>query len=254
MTDPRDIAELFRTMLADDPGRPRITWYGTGGERVELSAKVLDNWVAKTANLLVDGLDAEPGTRVGLDLPGHWRTAVWLLGIWSAGACAVTLPADRLDVLVTSAPVALPPPAGPVTVAIALPALAATAGPLPPGVVDGGAEVRIQPDRFVAPLRPEPDDPALDAGSGPGAGSGGPTSHAELLPAAGTAARQRGWPLGVRLLVPATVTVAQSPVWLLGPLSRNGSVVLVGPDAGLDLDRITAQEGATADFSSTEPT
>ena len=41
---------------AGDPARPLLTWYDDGtGERVELSGATLGNWVAKTANLLVDG-------------------------------------------------------------------------------------------------------------------------------------------------------------------------------------------------------
>jgi hypothetical protein len=69
-----------------------VTWYGPAGERVELSAKVLDNWVSKTANLLVDELDVGPGSAVLVDLPGHWRTVTWLLAVWATGAAAV-LPA-----------------------------------------------------------------------------------------------------------------------------------------------------------------
>ena len=59
--------------LTADPGRPRLTWYGDDGERVELSGHVLDNWVTKTANLLVEEYQAGPLTRVLLDLPVHWR-------------------------------------------------------------------------------------------------------------------------------------------------------------------------------------
>ena len=51
-----DVPALLQQLLAD-PGRPRLTWYGPDAERVELSGKVLLNWVAKTANLLTDELD-----------------------------------------------------------------------------------------------------------------------------------------------------------------------------------------------------
>ena len=46
---------------------------------VELSARTLDNWVAKSANLLVEEYDAGPGSRVAVRLPPHWRTVTWLL-------------------------------------------------------------------------------------------------------------------------------------------------------------------------------
>ena len=47
-----------------DPTRPLLTWYDDAtGERTELSGATLANWVAKTANLLVDGLGLGPGDR-----------------------------------------------------------------------------------------------------------------------------------------------------------------------------------------------
>jgi uncharacterized protein (TIGR03089 family) len=128
------------------PGRPRVTWYGPGGERVELSGKTLLNWVSKTANLLVDELDAEPGTAVGIDLPAHWRTVSWLLATWAAGAHALVAPdvgvgggetsdvgvgggetssVPGLDVLVTTEP---GPGRAEHVVAVALPALATSFG------------------------------------------------------------------------------------------------------------------------------
>jgi len=73
-------------IVATDPTRPLLTWYDDGnGERVELSGATLANWVAKTANLLVDGVGAEPGDAAVALLPPHWQTAAVLLGCWSAG-------------------------------------------------------------------------------------------------------------------------------------------------------------------------
>ena len=81
------------------PRPPRVTVYDdtdspTRGERIELSARVLANWVAKAANLLRDDLDAGPGSVVLLDLPPHWRTLYWAFAAWSVGAC-VEVPAHR---------------------------------------------------------------------------------------------------------------------------------------------------------------
>jgi uncharacterized protein (TIGR03089 family) len=65
--------------------KPFLTWYDDGrGERVELSYKTFGNWVAKTANLLVDELGAEPGDRVGV-LADHWQVPVLLAACWRAG-------------------------------------------------------------------------------------------------------------------------------------------------------------------------
>jgi hypothetical protein len=65
-------------------GTPFLTWYGDG--RVELSYATFGNWVAKTANLLRDGWDVQPGDPVGVDLPPHWQGVAVVFGIRLAGA------------------------------------------------------------------------------------------------------------------------------------------------------------------------
>src|SRR5690625_7560285 len=84
----RTVADLI-SRVSSDPGRPRITWYAAGGERVELSGRVLENWVAKTTNMLVEEFDAGPGVRVLLDMSTHWTEVVWALSVWRAGATPV---------------------------------------------------------------------------------------------------------------------------------------------------------------------
>ncbi len=116
-----------------DPGRPRLTWYGPGGERVELSGKWLDNWVAKTAGLLDEDYDVEAEVRVVVAPPLHWRTVVWSLATWLTGACLV-IPTEGLSV-----------PEGYVVVG---PDLLAT------------DEVRLHDDVFVPGIDPE--DAALE--------------------------------------------------------------------------------------------
>jgi hypothetical protein len=72
--------------------KPFLTWYDDHrGERVELSFKTFDNWVAKTANLLVDELGAEPGDRVAAALVDHWQAPVLLAACWRAGVGVVAL-------------------------------------------------------------------------------------------------------------------------------------------------------------------
>jgi len=154
---PADVESLL-ALLQRDPGRPRITWYGRGGERVELSGAVLANWVSKTTNLLVDEADAAPLVRVRLDLPPHWRTLVWALAVWRCGACVV-LDAQDADVVVTDRPGQAS--GGALVVAVALPALARGFGPdLPDDAVDGAA-VLSQPDVVIWAPTAAPDAPAL---------------------------------------------------------------------------------------------
>ena len=65
-----------------------------GGGRVELSGATTANWVAKSANLLVDGYGGP--SRVGLLLPLHWQTVALLLAGVATGATVVVAdePAD----------------------------------------------------------------------------------------------------------------------------------------------------------------
>ena len=69
-----------------DPAAPLLTLYD-GPARVELSGATVDNWVSKTANLLVDGHGSPE--RVGLLLPLHWQVVCFLLGTAATGATAV---------------------------------------------------------------------------------------------------------------------------------------------------------------------
>lgn len=136
-----------------EPTRPRLTWYGEDDERVELSGRVLTNWAVKAANLLITELDAGHGARVLLDLPAHWRLLVWALGTWATAAEVLTEAAPTAsDVVVTSRPEHWKGTQD--LVAVALPPLArAWPEPLPPGVIDGAAELMGQPDQplFASP-------------------------------------------------------------------------------------------------------
>ncbi|MCQ1954338.1 TIGR03089 family protein [Arthrobacter sp. zg-Y238] len=152
---------------------PALIWYGPAGERIELSGKVLDNWVAKTSNFLVDELDAEPGLRVHLDLPIHWKTLVWALAAWQTGCTVVLGSLDEgahVDVTVTDA---ADSGAEGTVVAVALGALdLAFPADLPAGVVDYAAEVRSYADTYMEGARPDGGQPALEVA--------GPTAAREL--------------------------------------------------------------------------
>lgn len=252
-----DVPALLRRLVTTDPGRPRVTWYGPGGERVELSGKVLDNWVAKTANLLVDELDVGPGSRVVVDLPPHWRSLVWLLAVWAAGGCVVVEhpdapagvrePGEPVDVLVTADPDGAAARSwegrAERVVAVALPALAPSFGAgLPADALDYAVEVRSFGDVFTPFVRPAPGDRAYLATDAAGVPFGCP--YAELLRFASHEAKLDD---GVRLLTggPSTDPLLD----LLGPLLADGSVVVHHDPAGLPadaLDRLAGQEGVTA--------
>jgi len=166
MVSQHPVAALLTSVRAD-PGRPRITWYD-GDERVELSGHVLDNWVSKTTNLLVEELDVGPGSIVLVDLPGHWRAIVWWLAVLRSGAC-LTVSAGAAatpDVVVTTDPTQSP--TGPELVVVALPALARRAEvPLPPGAIDAAAAVMTYADALGLVTEPTIHDPAVRLGAPP---------------------------------------------------------------------------------------
>ncbi|WP_024793509.1 TIGR03089 family protein [Tomitella biformata] len=95
MTASRTLTDLLiDPILAASPANPLVTYYDDAtGERVELSAITLMNWVAKTANMLRDEFGLAAGDRVCVLMPAHWQTVAVLLGAWWNG-CEVVLEAD----------------------------------------------------------------------------------------------------------------------------------------------------------------
>jgi uncharacterized protein (TIGR03089 family) len=210
--------------MSADSTRPLVTFYDDAtGERVELSVATFDNWVAKTANLLRDGLGAEPGSRVGLLLPLHWQTSVWLVACWAAGVVAVPQAIDT-DVVVAGPDHLENATAGGAVDVVGL-SLAPLGRPLPetpPGVLDYAIEVRGYSDRFEPYLRPTADSPALEF-------AGRTYLHRDLLDVLGLRS-------GDRLLttLPAD-TIDGVRAAIAAPVAAGASVVLC---RNLDGDRI----------------
>ncbi len=152
---------LLVPLLAADAGRPRITFYDDAtGERVELSGTTVANWTAKTANLLRDELDVQPGSRVAVLLPAHWQSAAALLGAWWCGGHVVADAAGAEVALCDGARLGDAAGAAAV-VALSLDALGRGLPDLPAGVVDYAGQVPVHGDEFV-PWQPLPGQaPAL---------------------------------------------------------------------------------------------
>ncbi|KQW11317.1 TIGR03089 family protein [Streptomyces sp. Root369] len=160
----RTPADLLRSALAADPGRPLVTFYDDAtGERVELSVATFANWVAKTSNLLQGDLAAAPGDRVTLLLPAHWQTAVWLLACASVGVVADVGGDPAAADVVVSGPDTLEAAraCSGERVALALRPLGGRFPQPPAGFVDYAVEVPGQGDRFVPFAPVDPDEPAL---------------------------------------------------------------------------------------------
>ena len=240
---------LLADALARSPATPLLTYYDDGtGERVELSATTLANWVAKTANLLQEELDVGPGSTVAVALPVHWQTAVVLLGVWSCGATVLDTAVEddgRLAEasVVLAAQDRLPPLEdlpGPELFGLSLHPLGmGMAGYVGPAR-DFALEVRAQGDVFV------PYSPADPAAAGLRAG-GMELTLDGLVAAARELADRLGMRAGDRVLVDdGTATEAGPVAWLLAPLAAGASVVLCRRLDPAGLGRRAATERVTA--------
>lgn len=273
MTSTTSVTSLLQDLRRHRPSSPRLIWYGTGSERVELSGRVLDNWVAKTSNLLADELDAGDGTTVLLDMPAHWRSLCWVLAAWQVGAsvqlrqsgpaaggdpdpAGAASDASGADIVVTTEPDefagATAPPQ--YLVAVALGALQMRwDGELPPDTVDYAGEVRSHADEYLALSEPAPTDEALRFGS-TGVTYGqlftGFARH-ELEPQTGRAdtSPASGSPT---VLASAGLPLAEVLQIALGSWSAGGSVVLVHPrvpvgESLINSERVTCRFGVDPD-------
>lgn len=236
---------MWAAALAVDPTRPLLTFYdGATGERTELSGATLDNWVSKTANLLVDGLGLGPGDGAAVLLPAHWQTAAVLLGCWSAGLAVAHGPKLSRSVEVVFAdPDRVEQAAGTAggadVFAVSLHPLGLPLPAVPAGASDFLAEVRGHGDRFTPADPATPDTPALVDLPG-----GGPDlDQRRLVAAAREAAAGRGYRAEDRVLVAGD---APRPLdWLLAPLAVGASTVLCRRCDDDALARIRSTERVT---------
>lgn len=223
------VSDLMSTLRSGNSTAPRLTWYGSDGERVELSGRVLDNWVAKTSNLLQDELDAVPGMRLRVDLPAHWKSVVWALAAWQVGLQAV-LDEGAAEYLATADPEAVDGNYDAV-IAVALPALAMRwPGGLAAGYLDYAAEVRSHGDVFMPHAEPDPSGCAVVAGDGRA------HSHQDLLDSFAALHDE-----GVRLHIPAGNGLENALSNALGAWRQGGSVVMTHPDVKLTDSLLTAE-------------
>jgi len=234
---------LLRRALDGDPARPVLTYYDSDGARVELSVATLGNWVAKTANLLVDGLGAAPGQRVAIRLPVHWQAAVWHAACWAAGLVTVLgEPVPAPDVAVVPVPTDLATAPDPVAssagevVGLGLGPLGLPRpGPAAPAWVslDYDREVHGHGDRF-----PRPSQVSADAAAPAVEADGAVLTAGALVEDADARASTWALPDAARVLVLRPVTdLPALAATLLVPLLRGGGAVLCG-DA--DTDRLAA--------------
>jgi uncharacterized protein (TIGR03089 family) len=223
----RTPASVLAEILRSDPARPRVTFYEdtpgpTQGERIELSGKVLANWISKAGNALQDEYDLGPGSVVRLSLPPHWRAIYWAFAAWSVGAAVDLRGGPAPDLLIcdgsnASALTVEPTPSD--VIMVTLDALArAHAGPVPAGAMDEARELATYGDQFVCMAEPAPDDLALIT-------EGAHKPYRSVVP-------EPGWPANVRVGLTGDLTQVLEST--LAAWAVDGSVVLArnGQHAG----------------------
>jgi uncharacterized protein (TIGR03089 family) len=225
--------------------KPFITWYDDHrDERIELSYKTFGNWVAKTANLLVDELGAGPGDRAGV-LADHWQTPVILAGCWRAGICVVALdpgmpgPADLVAAFVHEERLA------DVSVPADVPVLALAADPLGRAGVDLG---RARNFSGIVPSMGDVFDDAVDPPGDALIAGGEPAAMDGLLERTAALAARTGLGEADRLLSGRRLLTVDGVVaGLLAPLACGAGVVLVHDlDPGRFWKRVADERVAVA--------
>jgi len=222
-----------------DSASPLLTYRDLAtGERMELSAASLGNAIAKTAGMLRDELDAEPGAIIGVHLPLHWQRVVWL------GACAATSTVfapeadpDDCDVLVVDrGRLGLVGSAREAVLISLAPFGLPDGADVPPGVTDAAVAMRGHPDSFVPWDPPSESTPLLRTPQGT-------LSQGELMTRATEELSRRGVDGGARFAIIDPEPQADL-LALAGPLAHGGSVVLVAQADSGDLQQTLRQEGA----------
>jgi uncharacterized protein (TIGR03089 family) len=234
-------ADLLDVALRRDPAGPLLTYYDDAtGERTELSATTLANWVAKTANLMRDDVGAVPGDRVAVLLPAHWQTAAVLLAAWSTGAVVTRRPDGTVAAFTADVPAA--EGAGEVFALSLAPLGRGFATGPPPGSRDYSADVRVMGDAWSGPAVPDA-APALETPDGV-------VAAGDLVEIAVRRAAELGLATGDRVL--STLAWDGPMSWidgLLVPMAAGASLVLVAnADAGAlpvraEAERVTATQG-----------
>lgn len=246
MAGPESIESLFAARLASASGAPLLTYYDTAsGERMELSAASLANWVAKTHFLLTDELGLGAGDVALVGLPLHWMAMPVLLGCWSAGLGVTEDAAAAAVAFVDAAGVASARAKGvPEVYALSF----ATWGRGFDGSPPAGAE------DYVLAVRPQADSWAAvrfgavgsdDAWTGPW----GSMARSDLAALGRDRAGDLGLNTGGRLVVADTAAFTGGPFWLdavVAPLAVQASVVLVTGADQAAVERIAETERATA--------
>lgn len=219
---------LLQPLLSSDPARPRITVYDTQADtHLDFSAKLLENWTAKVANMLREELDLEAGDEIYIDLPNGWQPIMIALGAIAAEvkvsftSQSATCQSDSAAALFCAPDTNVDQFTGDV-VAVTNDAFGRGVEELgcilPAGMIDFGPVVRMYGDQFHEPT-----------------------------PTFAGLTELSDYPVGTRLLSTGWQDWPSFCAAVLSPLAVDGSVVIVSGCTSKDrLDHISTVEKATA--------
>ena len=217
------VMNLLQQLLSADPARPRITIYDDqAGTHLDFSAKLLENWTAKVANMLREELDLEPGDSIYINLPIGWQPVMIALGAIAAEIQVSFEPATTgADVVFYSPETNLDQFDGDVVLVTTDPfgrGVVEAGGFLPDGAIDFGPVVRMYGDQFY-----------------------------ETTSTFGDLDGITNYPVGTRLLSTGWRDWPGFCDTVLSPLAAVGSAVIVTGHGDQDrLDHIATVEKATA--------
>jgi uncharacterized protein (TIGR03089 family) len=228
----------FAALVDADPSLPWLTHYDdASGERTELSGATLANWVAKTANLLVDGLGLSHGDRVSTWLPPHWQSAAVLLGAWTAGLTVAyaepTAEGSDVEFASLEAVEAGAPEGTADRFVLGLAPMGMPLTETPAGWADYVAAVRQHGDVFSGPAVDASAPAMIDP-------TGQPVTHGDLLARAANRASELGIAPSTRVVIDADAHPYPLE-WLLAPLSVGSTIVL---STHTDLRKLAARAEA----------
>jgi len=229
---------LFASLMETAPAQPFVTYYDeASGERSELSAKSLANWVAKTHFLLTDELGLSVGDSALIALPAHWISVPALLGVLTAGLAVTESPVTASVAFVSPATVSSAEGVPDIYCIAPESAAVGLRGSEPSGAQDYVLSVRPQADAWLS-VR-SPGSAADDCWAG--------LSRGEVADLAHSRAAELGLAPGARILTSRSWSGPSD--WLdtvLAPLAVGGSVVFVqNTDDEEVLARRASQERAT---------
>lgn len=217
--------------LAHRPS-PALLWYSVPGERVELSGRVLDNWVSKTANLLAEECDLESGQLIALPKCLHWRSVILALAACRLGAQICFQQAQQPKVLVTFDPDDCQQVSAEHILVLAREPLAPRfPGRLPLGALDFAAEVGSQADVYLGFSEPSHHAKIWEG-----------LQYGELLKSLATQAISLGEQVGeaqTALYIPGRYLDECYLQEVLATLSCGYAVLVLDPEAPWDDERLS---------------